>query len=938
MKHSDLPSLLHAHFRFQARRRPDSVALRQGEKRVTYGELDRVSETVASALALRGVDAGSYVGVHMERSADYVACVLGILKANAAVVPLPPSYPRERLRGILAFADLDLVVDSAGNRIDRSVGDQVQGFEDLLAEDAAGISFSRGKPAQAAFVLCSSGSTGTPKMIVRSHDSFFHRLEWSWREHPVTNGDVGCQKAHMTTTHSLYELFEPLLGGAPVVLIGDQQARNLEEFWEVVRLEGVTRLLLVPSALRASLGMPDFSPPPLRALILMGEYLQPDLAARALTAFPSDTSIYSIYGSTEASSTLVCDLRKHFRTGEDVPLGEPISDDIEILIRASDGSTVSPGERGRLYLAGRALFSEYFRDPELTASVFKVLADREGRVYDTRDDVCRLENGELCFVARTDDTVKVRGFRVDLPEVERAVRSHGGVREAAVTVTGDDRDNACLVGFYSPSAIPAASVYGTLRAQLPEYMVPGALIGIDEFPLTSSAKVDKARLIAEHGPGTITVTESRTLSETERRVADAWASLLEHEQFRPGTSFFEAGGTSLTAFSLIHRLRAEFGLDRDQLGEQSLYHFPTLEALSEHIEAILSGYASDSRLQMPSLVTLRQAVRPDREPLFLISSAGGTLGAYSKLVAALETDREIIGIRDPFLWDERDPTAGFDDWVSHYLRALRERQGRGPYFIAAYSSAGAFGYEMACRLRDSGEDVSVLALIDPLGIASGGRSQFGWWVLNAMTANRLTRAATRINGFLRGHLLPLFQRYLGGETDHEWQISDRQFAEHVRQTRRDKGFMFFLSSLFELNTSLPFALSEEDFANVDPDDYLAIFKNRIARIIEEFDADQLDRIAFQYHLQAGAQQAYQLRRYGGRVLVAEPRTHYAGLIATQLRPFASNLQSVVLPLGEPSEQVREIARCFANWQLHFRSMRDDRFVEALARELSAFLR
>ncbi len=917
---------------------PDAVALRHRGESATFGELERKSEMLANALAARGLGRGSYVGVHLERSVDYVVCLLGVLKANAAAVPLPPSYPGERLQQILAFADLDLVIDSAGTRIAPSVGTKASCLNDLLVEKAPRASSDRGDPHQPAFVLCSSGSTGTPKMIVRSHDSFFHRLEWTWREHPFTEADVGCQKAHMTTTHSLYELFEPLLAGAPVLLIGDQQARNLEEFWQAVHEQGITRLLLVPSALRASLDMPAFSPPALRTLVLMGEYLQADLAERALSVFRSDTSIYSIYGSTEASSALVCDLRRHFRAGEDLPLGDPISDDVKVQVRAPDRSAATPGERGRLYIGGRALFSEYFRDPELTSSVFTEMPDQEGNFYDTRDDVCQQPNGEIYFVARTDDTVKVRGFRVDLQEVESAVRSHDSVRDVAVAVTGRGGGNARLIGFYAPASVPAAEIYDAVRSRLPEYMVPNALVGVDAFPRTASGKVDRLSLLAEHGPGAVTETRARTLSETERRVATAWASILEHAQFGPETSFFEAGGTSLTAFSLIHRLRADFGLDRDHLGEQSLYQFPTLEGLSDHLDAILSGREAAGGIQIPLLVTLRQAADPSREPVFLISSAGGTLGAYSKLVKALDTDREVIGVRDPFLWGARDPTAGFDHWVGLYLNALRERQPQGPYFIAGYSSAGAFAYELACQLRESGEDVSLLALIDPLGIASGGRSEFGWWVLNAMSAGMYVRLGTRIAGRLRGAVPPLLRRYLHKHTGYEWRITQEEFDEHVRQTRSDKGFMFFLSSLFELNTGLPFALSEGDFAHVDSDEYLGVFKERVAQVIREFDIDQLERIAFQYHLQARAQHAYHLRRFDGKVLVAEPRTPYAGLVAIQLRPFVSNLKSVVLPLGEPSGRVEEVSRCFAKWQLHFRSMRDDQFVGELAREIGAALR
>ena len=160
MNKSELPSLIHAYFHFQVNRVPDVVALRHGQTNVTFDDLDKDSARLASALAARGVKAGSYIGVHMERSADYVTCILGILKANAAVVPLPPSYPTERLRNILAFAEPDLVIGSRANPIDQSVGVYALSLDELLAEDAPAVTFDPGSPTQAAFVLCSSGSTG----------------------------------------------------------------------------------------------------------------------------------------------------------------------------------------------------------------------------------------------------------------------------------------------------------------------------------------------------------------------------------------------------------------------------------------------------------------------------------------------------------------------------------------------------------------------------------------------------------------------------------------------------------------------------------------------------------------------------------------------------------------------------------------------------------
>jgi non-ribosomal peptide synthetase component F len=240
---ADSRFLLHRQFEDQARRTPRATALIWHECPVRFAELDEASNRVGSALAVRGIREGAYVGLHMERSSDYYAAALGILKAGSAVVPLPPSYPAGRIEDIVAFARLDAVIDE--DAFVRMMGEGNDHFESVAPD-----------PDRAAFVLCSSGSTGKPKMIVRSHRSFFHRLNWTWDHWPYAPGEVCCQKSHMTTTHSLYELFEPLLRGVPVHVLPDDDVRDVEQFWEMIREQRISRLLIVPSLLQVSLDMP----------------------------------------------------------------------------------------------------------------------------------------------------------------------------------------------------------------------------------------------------------------------------------------------------------------------------------------------------------------------------------------------------------------------------------------------------------------------------------------------------------------------------------------------------------------------------------------------------------------------------------------------------------------------------------------------------------
>ena len=220
--------LLHVDFEAQARLTPGAIALHFAGATITYAELGQRMARVAGALSRRGIGAGCYVGLHVDRSIDYVASVLGILKANAAVVPLPPAYPRARLADILEFAGLDAVVDHPDTPLAPVPGTRVLRFADLVAEAHDAGTLASGNPDQPAFVLASSGSTGKPKLIVRSHRSFYHRLCWTWANHPYGPDERCVQKSTMTTTHAIYELFEPLLRGVPTLVLGDPESRDLQ--------------------------------------------------------------------------------------------------------------------------------------------------------------------------------------------------------------------------------------------------------------------------------------------------------------------------------------------------------------------------------------------------------------------------------------------------------------------------------------------------------------------------------------------------------------------------------------------------------------------------------------------------------------------------------------------------------------------------------------
>ncbi|HEY6948617.1 MAG TPA: AMP-binding protein, partial [Gemmatimonadales bacterium] len=761
----------------------------------------------------------------------------------------------------------------------------------------------------------------------------------TWDHHPYAPGEVCCQKSFMTTTHAIYELFEPLLAGAPVVIIPDQEVRDLERFWETIRTRGISRLLIVPSLLQASLDMPGFAAPPVRVLVLMGEYVHPRLAGRALESFPEPARVFSIYGSTEASSTLVCDLRESYRAGEELPLGRPISPDVRASVLGAGLEPVAPGDAGMLHIAGPPLFKEYFKDPVLTASVLVEAPDDTGPLYDTRDQVRRTPDGKLLFMGRVDHTVKIRGFRVDLEEVERALLLHPDVSQGAVLASAGDSGSAMLLAFVTPATVDQAGLYRVLRDRLPGYMVPSVVVGLSAFPLAASGKVDRRKLLEQYAARAATAAApDRGLSETGRRVSEVWQGVLRHRDIRPDSSFFEVGGTSLTVFAAVHRLREAFGLDRSRLSDQAIYQFPTVEGLAAYIDSVTGGAAVAAPANS-ILVTLKKGAGTGLEPFFVVAPPGGTLGAYEKLAKALETRRDVIGLRDPFIWGDRDPAMGFEAWVDLYVAAIRERQPEGPYYLGAYSSAGAFGYDIARRLKQAGQQVVILVLIDPLGIDSRVERRFGYWAFRARFMRPVLARVILLGGMLRLALPGFLRRDSRSGPQAADPLTPEQYRQLEAQATKNGVHIRGFSALLELNTGLAFGLSASDLTKVEPDRRLGVLLDRVKSLAPDVEPESVERMVIQYYLQTRAQHLYRLQPYDGKTVIFEPEGPYNGLLFVQFKPHVRDLRVVALQPGPQSERTRAILTSFSEGiRAHYLSMRDDAFVRELARELEPLLR
>ena len=751
-----LTDCLHELFEAQVLRTPHAVAVRDGEEELTYRELNSAADALAAVLRRDGVGPDVGVGICVGRSPALIIGLLGILKAGGFYVPLDPTIPRKRLLFFIEDAKLQTIVTvrahSAGLPSVRLVHlDEIDPEASGTPQSEIGSEARRRLASAAAYVMYTSGSTGEPKGVRVEHRSVVNFVQAARQEYHLTATDVVLQFASIGFDTSVEEIFPTLASGATLVLRPEDMLGSAKSFLGMCARLGITVLdlptaywhTLVPQLLHGAASLW----PELRLVIIGGEAADSAAVQDWFAATSGSVDLINTYGPTEATVIATWARLTPGESGSGgAAIGSPLPGvSVEVLDRF--GLPVPVGVIGELVIGGAGVASGYLYRPQLTSEKFQRRSDPTGhqtRMFHSGDLCCWRPDGMLEFVGRIDEQVKVRGHRVELREIELVLEAQTEIAHAAVVARANDQPGAtvvlraCVVAHSADEGLDVARLRAAVGEQLPDWMIPGEWVLLDQLPLSANGKIDRRALSSDASPGprlsaTVrsgTVDEAATLLEQE--VRDIWRKLFDQVSVRRDDNFFDLGGDSLLAVCFVEELERRLG---HSVPINVLFEFPTIEALSQELA---------EQSWMPawtSLVPLKPT--GTRPPLFMVHGGGGQVFGYRNFALQLDPDQPVYGVQAVTDRDGTTIHVTMNDMADHYVREIRALQPEGPYFVGGYSLGGWFAYEVAARLRAAQAQVH-LVLIDSYPCGSVPRR-----TSRAYAAMKLFNASVRADCHLR---------------------------------------------------------------------------------------------------------------------------------------------------------------------------------------------
>ncbi|MGC2504303.1 MAG: amino acid adenylation domain-containing protein, partial [Silvibacterium sp.] len=707
---SSIPDLI----RTQAQDSPDAVAVDFYGKKLTRRQLEEHSDRIATAIRARNIGRGNLVGICVERSVEMVVALLGVLKSGAGYVPLAPLYPRERIHSILQATKMSLLLtlDSHLSELPATAIPALSIDRAMKTPVSSIAPQDRPTADSTAYVIFTSGSTGTPKGVEITHRSVVNLLHAATKEIGFRPNDRLLAVTTLTFDIAALELLLPLVCGGTVVVARHQDSSDGARLLELIKTSRSNVLQATPITWRMLLEA-GFSSWPGFKMLCGGEAWNRELANRLLSG---GGRLWNMYGPTE--TTIWSSISEVSTVDEPILIGPPLAN-TQFYVLDERMQPVPPGVTGELYIGGDGLGRGYYNDPELTSAKFlrnPFLETAGARIYKTGDLVRQSEDGDIEFLRRSDHQIKLRGFRIEPGEIEKAIETCAGLKQAVVVLRQNQIGDPALIAYLVPqqkTAFDTEALRRALFARLPEYMVPSWFVVLKEFPLTSNGKVDRKALPSPawrdaalhlHPPGEVRTSASslihsslRPRTDLECAMLKIWREIFRNDAIGIQDNFFDLGGNSLTLARIQTQLKK---VTDHQMLAADVFAAPTIEALAHRLES------SQDRLFQSRVIPLRaEGTQP---PLFLISQSM----VFRRMVQWLSPDQPVFTV----VMQDEDLKNGvhttFQEIAAYYVSLIRVVRPTGPYRLGGWCVSAWLAYEIAQQLRHAGEAVDLLLLVD----------------------------------------------------------------------------------------------------------------------------------------------------------------------------------------------------------------------------------
>ncbi|MDD2769710.1 MAG: amino acid adenylation domain-containing protein [Methylococcus sp.] len=694
----------------QAARTPDATAISCGSLDISYRELGARTDRLAAYLKKLGVGTETLVGICLDRTPDLIVGLLGILKAGGAYVPLDPEYPADRLAYMLEDTQAPVLIgkNSMRTRLPEFTGHFVclESDRDLIEAEGIPPVSAPADGGRLAYIIYTSGSTGKPKGVMIEHRGICNLLHWA--QSVFDPDDLRSMLASTSICFDLsaFEIFLPLICGGRIVLV-----ENALALLSLPPNANISFVNTVPSAIKAVINNVAL-PPSVRVVALAGEPLKPALVDQIYQR-GNVQRVFDLYGPSE--TTTYSSFSHRPRHGLET-IGRPIAN-TEIYILALSLAPVPAGVAGEIFVGGAGLARGYLGQPEITAEKFiahPFSGDPDARLYRTGDSAEYLPDGRIKYLGRLDHQVKIRGYRIEPGEIETVLLKHPDIQEALVTALETSPGEKRLVAYVvmrSTAPEPAQSqLQDHLRNWLPEHMIPSAFVRLEHFPLTPNGKIDRKQLPE---PSTIhaTALSDRPKTDTEKKAAALWETLLKVQDIGLQEDFFQLGGSSLLAVEMLGELQK---LSGKTLSLHSLFPHATVKSVAMALDL-------NSDTTAGSLIPMQP--HGELPALFLVPGVGGYPIMYRDLVPLLEARRPIYGIQ--VMGCNELLTENLEVLAARFASEILQLRPQGPYHLAGYSAGACLAFEIAQQLKRQGAAIGHLVMLD--GEAPGYPQPAPFW-------------------------------------------------------------------------------------------------------------------------------------------------------------------------------------------------------------------